>query len=441
VAAERMPARVSVAAAGLFAALVLQGAAPIAVQGQTQRVYIVSLAANDDLESVSARVGAAARVALRQIEGVDWQGPDRAFLGYSEFMVERMARARERLAEGRQAYLDLDLDRAMDQLAGAVEDFDAGAGALEDPGDLGEALLYLSASQAVSGRARDARRTFQRLHVQMPHIQPDPNLFNPDIVRMYEQAAPRDRNNPAASITIESEPAGAIAYVDYVARGRTPLRVDGLMAGVHNVRVSRPGAGPFVQQLSLSRGGTEQVNAFLEDQEATAGLADSVGSLITASMDELGGPISEIALALSLDKVGIIRVSAGEGPDQVQLELFMFDVGRGVRILRMHGPAPAAIGELEASVQRLVAGALQAALSPQQAGDGGEIVIGPGGATTQQQTTGPTNDGEGGSLLESPWLWVGIGAAVVLGVVLTVVLASSGDELGAHPGGQVILEF
>lgn len=425
----------------LASTLLLPAGGAAAQQAEaSQRAYIVAVPMQPDLEAVAARVGAAARAALRQVPGVDWEGPDQAFLGYSNYNLSNLRQARERLDQGRQAYLDLELGTAIDALRGAVEDFDGAAAALEDPQDLGEALLYLGASQSFEGQNRDARRTFARLHVQMPHISPDPNLFNPDVVQTFERARPRDARNPSGRIVIESEPPGAIAYVDYVARGRTPITVDRLAAGLHVVRVTRPGATPFVQQVEIRRRGSEQIAAYLEDNPDTAGLADAVLVLPSASDEEIeqGGPTAELAIALSADKLGVIRVAAGSDEGQVALELLMFDVGSGDRLFRMSGPVPMAIGELEAGVRQLVSQALQAAFQP-RSGQGGDTeaipAFGGGGPPVG-------GDSEDPAIYERWWFWAGVGGAVALGVILTLVLtADGGQELATDRGGQIILSF
>jgi hypothetical protein len=405
-----------------------------------QTVYLLAVPTSADLESIAARVGAASRGALRRVPGAQWEAPDKAFLGYTDFMLERLRRGRDRLIEGRQAYLNLELERAIELLSGAVEDFDVAAAATEDPQDLGEALLYLGASQTFAGQTRATRRTFQRLHQQMPHIEPDPNIFNPDVVRRYEASAPRDADSPAASVQIESEPPGAIAYVDFVPRGRTPLTVDGLMGGIHTVRVTRPGATPFVQQVDIGSREAGQVNAFLEDNEATAGLAEQVQALAVETTDEMesGTAIADIATVLALDKIGIIRVSSARGEGNVELELLMYDVGSGRRILRAHGPAPAQLGALESAVQELVASGLDVALrhrEAQETGEDTEVI-----PAFRERTGAEEPPGEG-SILSEWWFWGGIGVAVALGVVLTIVLTSGSDDVGQNTGGQVILQF
>jgi hypothetical protein len=372
---------------------------------------------------------------------VNSAAPDQAFLGYDQFMVERLQRARERLDEGRQAYLNLELPTAIGALSGAVEDFDSAAPALEDATELGEALLFLGASQVFDGKARDARRTFERLHVQMPYLDPDPNLFNPDVLAEYERARPRREGS--GQIVVESEPTGAIVYVDYVARGRTPVTIGDLHDGRHAVRVTRPGATPFVQEVTIRRGGTEQVTAYLEDNEATPGLADSILALREHSLERIdeGDALSRVAQALELDKLGVIQVSPGDGDDQVRLRFVMFDVANGSPSPALVGPVPTAFGRLEAGVQQLVSQGLRASLTPNQQGEDDERIParggGNGGGFTQR---GP---GRSPEIWEEWWFWAAVGAVVVGGVVLGVVLATQGggQDLGADPGGQIILEF
>lgn len=436
-----MPSRSALLVQGLVLTAALAGAFAPALARAQIRAYVIAVPTEEGLEPVAARVGAAARASLRNITEVNSAGPDQAFLGYDQFMVERLSRARERLDAGRQAYLNLELPTAIEALAGAVEDFDSAAPALEDPTDLGEALLFLGASQVFDGKTRDARRTFERLHVQMPYLDPDPNLFNPDILAEYERARPRRGGN--GSITVDSEPTGAIVYLDYVARGRTPVTIDGLHDGSHTVRVTRPGATPFVQQVSLRRGNSEQVTAFLEDNAATPGLADSIAALREHPLEQMeeGDALSRVAVALELDKLGVIQVSPGDGDEQVRLRFVMFDIASGAPSPALVGPVPTAFGQLESGVQQLVSQGLRVALTPNRQGEDSERIPAQGGG---EQGPGFTQRGTERSpeIWEEWWFWTAVGGVVVAGVILGVVLASQGgQDLGSRPGGQIILEF
>lgn len=422
-------------------ALALALAAGASAQ-ETPRVYIVSVPMEAGLDAEATRAGAAARAALRGIEGVDWRSPDQRFLGYDDAALGILDRAREQLDAGRQAYLQLELDGAIEQLRGAVENFDAAAVALEDPNDLGQALLFLGASHAFNGQTRDAINVFRRLHTQMPFIQPDPDTFPPDVVQLYERARPRDAGNPQGIVSIDSNPQGAIAYVDFLARGRTPINVDDLIGGDHVIRVTRPGATPFVESLGVRRRRASTSNAYLVDTPGLEGLADAIDDIPEADIETLDevNPIARVAEMLQVDKIGVIRVSSG-GDGQVSMELLLFDTQTGRRLVRGQGSAPTAVGELESSVQRAVSGAFEAALRPSQATDEEEIPAFTDEETPFDQQEEPSGPPE--PLIEQWWFWTIIGVVVAGGIAADIAggLAAQGPPLGQDPGGQVVFTF
>ncbi|RLB56787.1 MAG: hypothetical protein DRJ42_02155 [Deltaproteobacteria bacterium] len=442
-AADRQASTTLILSTAAFLAFVgaLASAAPASAQDETVRAYVLAVPDSPELEPVAARVGAAARASLRSLSGVDWAGADRHFLGYSDYTYEHLAAAREKLETGRQHYLNLELPEAIAQLRSAVEDFDASAAALEDPSDLGEALLFLGASLVFEGQNRGASRIFARLHVQMPYLEPDANLFNPDIIQEYERAAPRDARNPQTSITVESEPSGAIVYVDYVARGRTPMTVDALAAGRHVVRVTRPGATPFVEAKTTRRRGNEQVNAFLEDNDGTPGLADATLGLRDHDLETLedGDALHQIAEALEVDHIGVIQVSA-DSDDQVRLRFVMFDVATGEHSPALAGPVATAFGSLESGVQQLISQGLAVGLSEAAAASDDERIPAQGGGSTPIRGGGE----DGPAFYETWWFWTIVGVVVIGGVTAGIIAAASGSggqDLGQDPGGQVILTF
>lgn len=433
--------RVSLAV--VAAASVIAGARGAAAQDSPPRVYIVSAPMDPSLDALATRAGSAARAALRQIEGVDWRTPDQRFLGYDDSALSVLERAREQLDAGRAAYLQLELDQAIQQLEGAVENFDAAAAALEDPNDLGQALLFLGASHAFNDQRREAQAIFARLHTQMPHIVPDPNTFPPEVVQMYERSRPRDARNPQGTISIDSNPQGAIAYVDFLARGRTPINVDGLIGGAHVVRVTRPGATPFVETLEARRGRASTSNAYLVDSPDLEGLAESLDEIPGAGVDRLDAtnPIAQVASTLQLDKIGVIRVSSAGG-NQVSLELLLFDATTGRRLVRGQGSAPTGVGELEAAVTSAVTGAFRAALNPAQSGDEERIpAIGDGEHPIVDDSQTPS--GPPTPIIEEWWFWTIIGVVVLGGIAagIGIGVATQGPPLAQDPGGQVIFTF
>jgi len=424
----------------LAAALAWPGVAS-AQDGEQPSVYIVSVPTDEGLDAVATRAGAAARAALRRIEGIDWSSPDQRFLGYDDSALSVLERAREQLRQGQQAYLELEFDQAISTLESAVADFDAASAALEDPNDLGQALLFLGASHAFNGQAREAQTVFRRLHTQMPFITPDENTFPPDVVRMYERATPRDARRPQGEVTIDSNPQGAIAYVDFLARGRTPLTVDGLITGDHIVRVTRPGATPFVETVTVRGRRPGESSAYLVDSPDLEGLSDQLDALADASVDEVGeGPISQVASMLQVEKIGIIRVS-NAGEDRVTLELLLFDVESGRRLVRGEQTYGTEVGVFEDRVAQAVSAAFAAALTTAHQVDDEEEI--PAVQSEDPVPSQTEDEDEGVNVVEEAWFWILIGtlAAGAIAAAIAIPLATQGEPLGQDPGGQVIFRF
>jgi hypothetical protein len=413
--------------------------------GPPSRFYVISIATDDSLEAYAQRAGAAARASVRELPNVEWQAADRLFLSYDDSVLVALDRARAELEAGRAAYLNLELATAIDRLTAAVADFDAAVAALEDPQDLGDALLLLGASLAFEGRPRDAQRVFTRLHVQMPHLRPDADVFSPDIRALFEAARPPD--GATARIRVESDPPGAIAYVDFLARGVTPITVEGLYGGDHVIRVTRAGAIPFVQSIAVRPRQSEHTSAFLVDDERTRGLSDAIARVRdegTASSLAPGGALREIATMLDVERIGVIRVGPGDSGERVALELAVFEVESGRRLVRGAGQVPTGVGDLERGVEQLVAGGLRAAVA--RTTPVATVVSAPERPEPEVATVSssvPTSE-VSRPIVEEWWFWTLIGGAVVVAgaaIAIGVAASDSGPGLGSDPSPYVVLEF
>jgi hypothetical protein len=291
--------------------------------------------------------------------------------------------------------------------------------------------LYLGASQEFNGQTRPARRTFARLHRQMPHIVPDPGEFPPAVIERYESVAPR---RTTGSIHVESDPNGAIAYVDFVPRGLTGLTAEGLAPGEHTVRLTRPGATPYVEQVDVGRGLSE-VAAFLADADGNEGLAEVVQNITGHELEVGDGAVEELGQRLNLDKIGVIRVSYGDSEDSVNLELVIFDVATGRRVLRGEVESPRALGELEPVVQRSVRAAVETSIRPRIVGEDDENIIGAFALNEPEVVEQRT------PFYTKWWFWTAVGVVVVAGTVTAIVLTRDEQNLGQRPNGEVVLEW
>ncbi len=396
------------------------------------RAYIVAQSAEASLLIEAQRAVVAATEALDRFTTVRWREADRVFWGQRDEELQALERARTLLESGRDAYMNLDFAGAVRDLNDAVSEFDRAQSVLGHPDDVARALLYLGASLVVEGRARDAESTFRRLHVQMPEIRPDPNVFNPEIVGRFEAARPRSSHRHGASIRVESDPPGAIVHVDFQLRGETPIEVSGLPAGEHVVRVSRFGGIPFVQRVSVAARGSERVSAHFLPQERMVNLSDSLRELRTADVESevTQGLIVRMAQSLEVDVLGFLRIASARSRGQVNVEFVLFDAS-GQRIARDRGLVSSAPNALELGVEQMVTGVLEAGWrtfveSPTSSGDGTSALA-------------RAEEGER-SIAEEWWFWAIVGgAALAVGASIGIGIGLS--EQSSEPRGQVVFEF
>ena len=118
--------------AALLGSWCVLASVPVEAQDDAIPAYVVTASMDEQVDGYAARVGAAARAALRSLETLDSRAADQAFLGYADSDREALVEGQTLLEEGRQAYLELDLEAAISRLEQSVAAFDRGAAAMED---------------------------------------------------------------------------------------------------------------------------------------------------------------------------------------------------------------------------------------------------------------------------------------------------------------------
>jgi hypothetical protein len=405
--------------------------APARAEADAPYAYVFAATLSEDLDQAAVRAEGAARAVLPG-------AATNRLLGYAPSELQSLARARSAFELGKQAYLDLELDRAIELLNAAVVDFDRSIGVMEPPAreELGSALLFLGACQVFADQQRAAKATFERLHVQMPAQAPDPDTFNPDIVARYDQAAPRDRESPTASLTVTTDKPGAEVYVDFVPAGHTPVTIGGLIAGTHIVRVMRPGSAPHVEQVAVNRARPTELEVTLVERPELSGLGDFVDSYRRAEL--AGGPVDvrEISRLTGASVIGALVLGGRQG-EQVTLGL-RYHGPEGLRFSRER-TVPLARGDFERGVQAFVLEGLgyEAPLVPAGCEDDSDCPAGhscvDGGC---REVLAPPPPGEP-TILERWWFWAAVGGAAILGASAAILLS---DE-GSPPVGVALVEF
>ena len=82
----------------------------------------------------------------------------------------------------------------------------------------------------------------------------------------------------SASLTVRSDPSGAMVRVDGKESGRTPVSLDGLTPGRHDIVVARVGRVPHRQMVVLQAGETETLSCGLRPEPSTAQTARTTES-------------------------------------------------------------------------------------------------------------------------------------------------------------------
>lgn len=405
---------------------------PAAARG----AYVIAIAQDDGARPTVGRLGATARRVLRTQPGVDYAAADEAYLGIGQVARQRLTEAASLLESGRQSYENVELGDAITALTASIEAFEGAAGALEDPGAFGDALLFLGAAQTLSDQSTEARRTFARLHVLDPRRRPDPNVFPPDIVSRFERAAPRDARNPTASIEVTSEPAGAEVFVDGVARGPAPATATNLVGGQHMVRVVMPGHATFFEMVNVRAGGSTSVRATLEAGASAETLAGALGRLQEGGSLETA--LRSLGRALDVDLLLVLGISGQ--PGDLAIDGAAYDTSSGRRLAHQTVTASGTAEDIDGAVEQLTAQLTRSGL--QSVGASSVLPrVGPRRRRAERRQ-GPEGGGSP-AIYERWWFWTAVGVVAVGATVGIVAAASSGED--RHPGldqqGQVVLEF
>ncbi len=406
---------------GSGATLEAQGPSPL------RKLYVVSVPEGPEHVAAAQRIGAVSRDVLRRMSHADWREADRRFLGYGEGALEALERARGALEQGRQSYMNLELDQAVTALSEAVQGFDLATEVLEDPTELRDALTLLGASYAFQGDGRQARQVFRRLHVQFPGYELDPNVYPPDVVSAFRKAAPRGRAARLASLRIETDPPGAVVYLDYVPMGRSPIEVGNILPGTHVLRLLRPGARQVVQEVELRPGGKETVSTILTDEEDAQGLADAVAALPEQDFSgfEAPAPLTEVIGILGVDQIGVLRVASEEGAESAHVAFLVFG-GNGRRLLRTEAEVPLQGEATMKALEQLIGEGFQRTLVVRQAQDEERVFAAPPPPPPEE------------SVLGKWWFWAAVGGAVAAGGVAAAVFLAKPSE---PPSTEIVFEF
>lgn len=319
--------------------------------------------------------------------------------------LARFRRVREQIDEGWRAYLRVAVDNAHTQLAAARADAEP---LLALPGGAelyADATLRLGVVLGHLGRRVDAQALLRLARALDPDRPIALAEFSPDVVEAVESA--RQASAPAHRLRIETAPAGASIRVDGTDAGRTPIELD-LTAGPHAIVARAPDHRTAVRVVVAGSPGAAPLTLELARDDAAAHLSAGAPRGLSASAAQ--ALVDAVLRYADLDEVALVTDATRRGEPTLLVQ-------------RCAG-LPARCTSLIELGYRDRADLAAAARAAWQAARSADLREPP---TVFGEPEDRPTPAARCSLCRNPWLWTGVGAAVVTGLIVTFI-AVSGDK-------------
>ncbi|HJZ87909.1 MAG TPA: PEGA domain-containing protein [Polyangia bacterium] len=278
-------------------------------------------------EAMIRALEAAAPVQPRDLfSALEPAGPDRAALDHAD----------ADLAEAKRKLLELEVPEARQLLERAAQAYELRGHRLsERPHALVTLeVIYreLSAARFLDGDEAGARAALRRALVLDPSLDFHPKIFPPQMRKLVTEARLLHDELGKSALLVESNPPGALVYVDGAARGRAPLCMTDRPAGPTMVVLTLPGRRPTLRAIELSGAEEKQVTIALERYPG----ADPL-TLLEAARRALGepalpGPVRALAQRAGVPMLALVSVTRSRA-GEVTLRGYVYDV-RPARLLK-----------------------------------------------------------------------------------------------------------
>ncbi len=294
--------------------------------------------------------------------------------------------------------------------------------------ELARAQFLVGAARALAGDARGATATFVALLAWRPDMVADAEIEPTKILPLWEKARKQARRLDGGSIELETDPGGALAYVDGKLVGFTPSMVEGLSVGVHYVTVRREGHERRVEPVTVSNARPARLELTLAPSPGAAEVAAAERALASGLGEATTPPAAQRGLAVlgaRLDVEHVVALVALPGDGRYQAYVYATDGGTRL--------AAQSIEVGEAELEDAFATAV-VALYAQVAK-----------AQRASPVRAPARPARAGRRLHTRWwFWAGVGAvtSIAIGVPLVRSLDRGGPACpDASSCGTVVFRF
>jgi hypothetical protein len=301
------------------------GEEPAPSNGPSHKVGVVSFAALSGEVPLRAGGQAAAMLTneLRNTESVQVVESKRP--PPADPFHDALAQAKGLVDEGQAQRAHHKFRLAEDALQKAITAYRGAAAGLSDAAELQDAYALLSAVQFNTGQDDAAQKSLAQALTLAPSRDLPLAATSPLFARVVANAR-KDMDAAAkGSILVESSPAAAVASVDGVVLGATPLRVRDVPPGAHLWRVQLPSGEAAGGVVDVTAGKAARVSGQIAGGDPASHL---LASLTQNTLDGAAlAAAKEAAAALEAEWLVFGAISR-EGKD-LALDAFLLDVSAG----------------------------------------------------------------------------------------------------------------
>jgi tetratricopeptide (TPR) repeat protein len=414
--------------------------------GKQTEIYPIVITLQNGYEVQKDLVQKAALTAISENPNYSYQQGHKSFHG-TKPSQDPLKTAEDLYNQAFSRYDDLDLPGAVEKAEEALEIIELGAAHVDDLTLAVKILHLIGSCHTLNGDLNAASDAFLRAYAINPTMKPDPNIFPPDIIDVFDAVGQGAGEVGTGSISVKSKPKEASVYLDGMPMGVTPVKIDNVLVGKHIIRLSKPGYQFFGSVLTVEKGKSKSLDTKLQEVPGVSRVVseiENIPALIPKGMNSTLPSLNTIAKDLGVEQLLVVLMSPGEG-QIVSLNILVYDRLKDSYIAQRSGDA-ASMGEqvLLPKAEELSKATLVAAMA---GGEGGEVT------DITPPVVGPGTEGEGKKKKDRGiagkwWFWVALiaGAGVVAGGAYLGYAGSTGQLGSGGPGGSggsgdIIIEF
>lgn len=396
-------------------------AAAAPAKARRLRVTIAPLPSPGVSESAMVAVQRELGESLKRNSHLDMKDLDVRLADFAqEIPADQVDFARDSYSKGKELLYKLEVDKAIAQLADAVDQLVAVLPYIKKQ-ELADAMMGLAVAQMQKGNTKAMQQTLRRLLTWRPTYQPD-STIPPQMNDPLEAARTTVSQLPQGQIKILSEPPGAQVFVDGDYIGVSPTTASGLAVGEHYVTFKRLGYKRGLRVAQVTAAGVQvldnlkRAEKYLLVEQALARTAPQMGQ------SPLDPVVDNLRETLFLDHLVFLQAKKGATDDELLLKSYLYDL-RTRRLL----------SEKDSRV-RLLAGGVPQAGTLASLADSAYANVDYSGGLAAPVDAPPPKQAENKPLYKRWWFWTALGVIVAGGAsaVAVGVLTRSPSCPGGH---------